>query len=62
MGRLISSAEAADRLGISVRRVRQLIDDEKKLPALKIGGSYVIDSDDLRHVTVYGKPGRPPKK
>lgn len=58
--KLISTDEAAERLGVSGRRVRQLI-DEGKLPAQYVGGGYVIDEATLEGVRVYGKPGRPPK-
>ncbi len=58
--KLISTDEAAEALGVSGRRVRQLI-DEGKLPAQYVGGGYVIDKAVLETVTVYGKPGRPPK-
>ncbi len=58
--KLISTDEAAELLGVSGRRVRQLI-DEGKLPAQYVGGGYVIDKAVLETVKVYGKPGRPPK-
>lgn len=58
--KLISTDEAAVRLGVSGRRVRQLI-DEGKLAAQIVGGGYVIDEAALEGVRVYGKPGRPPK-
>jgi len=58
--KLISTDEAAERLGVSGRRVRQLI-DEGKLSAQYVGGGYVIDESALEGVQVYGKPGRPPK-
>lgn len=58
--KLISTDEAAARLGVSGRRVRQLI-DEGKLPAQTVGGTYVINEADLDSVKVYGKAGRPPK-
>lgn len=57
---LLSLKEAAEKLGVSARRVNQLI-DENKLPAQKIGNSYVINEDDLSKVRTYGKAGRPPK-
>ncbi|HEX7176404.1 MAG TPA: excisionase family DNA-binding protein [Pyrinomonadaceae bacterium] len=57
--KLISTDEAAERLGVSGRRVRQLI-DEGKLAAQYVGGGYVIDETALEGVKVYGKPGRPP--
>jgi excisionase family DNA binding protein len=57
---LLSIKEAAERLGVSARRVNQLI-DEKKLPAQKIGSQYVINEIALKEVTIHGKPGRPTK-
>jgi excisionase family DNA binding protein len=57
---LLTIKEAAEKLGVSARRVNQLI-DEKKLIAQKIGSQFVIKTDDLSKVKIYGKPGRPPK-
>jgi excisionase family DNA binding protein len=51
---------AAEKLGVSARRVNQLI-DERKLIAQKIGSQFVIKEDDLLKVKIYGKPGRPAK-
>jgi excisionase family DNA binding protein len=56
---LLSTAQAAEALGVSVRRVRQLI-DEGKLSARQVGRDYVIEAAALEGVQVYGKPGRPP--
>jgi excisionase family DNA binding protein len=56
----LSIKEAAERLGVSARRVNQLI-DEGKLIAQKIGNQYVIKESDLQKVKIYGKPGRPKK-
>lgn len=58
--KLLSAEDAAGRLGVSSRRVRQLI-EEGKLPAQMIGGGYVIEESALDTVKVYGKPGRPKK-
>ncbi len=58
---LLSIKEVAEKLGVSARRVNQLI-DEKKLPAQKIGSQYVINEKDLSKVTIHGKPGRPAKE
>ena len=58
--KLISTDEAATRLGVSPRRIRQLIDDGK-LVAQYVGGGYVIDESALAAVQTYGKAGRPPK-
>jgi excisionase family DNA binding protein len=60
MNELMTTSEAAEALGVSVRRVRQLIDEEK-LSARRVGRDYVIEAAALESVRVYGKPGRPPK-
>lgn len=57
---LLTIKEAAEKLGVSARRVNQLI-DEKKLIAQKIGSQYVIKENDLSKVTIHGKAGRPKK-
>lgn len=59
--KIISTAEAATRLGVSERRIRSLI-AEKKLPAHRLGRDYAIEESALTDVKVYGKAGRPPKK
>lgn len=56
---LISTSEAAERLGVHITRVQVLI-REGRLPAQKIGRTYVIDEDDLKLVEER-KVGRPPK-
>ena len=55
--KLISSTEAAKKLGVHTTRVQVLI-REGRLPAKLIGGVYVIDEADLRLVKDR-KPGRP---
>jgi excisionase family DNA binding protein len=57
---LLSTKEAAARLGVSVLRVQQLIWAER-LPAQKVGRDYIINEGDLKLVADR-KPGRPPKK
>jgi excisionase family DNA binding protein len=57
---LLSVQEAADRLNLTRVRVNQLI-DEGKLPAKKVGRSYVIKSSNLHLVEKRNKAGRPPK-
>lgn len=57
---LLNTSEAAETLGVSVRRVRQLI-DEGKLTAQKVGRDYAIQREALTSVEIYGKAGRPPK-
>ena len=58
--KLMNTTEAAETLGVSVRRVRQLI-AEGKLVAQNLGRDYAIEKNALGSVKVYGKPGRPPK-
>lgn len=57
---LISVIEAAEKLGVSRWRVNQFI-NEGRLPATKIGRSYVIKEKDLELVRDR-KVGRPVKK
>jgi excisionase family DNA binding protein len=56
---LISSKEAAEKLGLSLRRVQALI-TAGRLPAQKIGNSYVVNEKDLELVKER-KSGRPSK-
>ncbi len=60
MNKLIGTKEAAAKLGVSLRRVQQLI-ELGTLPAQKIGRDYLIQEKDLSKVTIYGKAGRPTK-
>jgi excisionase family DNA binding protein len=57
--RLISTKEAAERLEVHQTRIQVLI-REKRLPAVMVGGTYLIKEDDLALVADR-KPGRPPK-
>src|SRR5437763_16716350 len=57
--RLLSTTEAAKRLGVTVARVQALI-WKGRLPAQKVGRDYVIQEEDLKLVE-NRKPGRPPK-
>jgi excisionase family DNA binding protein len=58
--KLMNTTEVAEALGVSVRRVRQLI-AEGKLVAQNLGRDYAIEASALESVKVYGKPGRPPR-
>lgn len=60
MDKLISTKEAAEKLGISLRRVQALV-TSGRLPAQKIGNSYVMREDDLALVKER-KAGRPKRK
>ena len=59
--KLLNTKEAAEKLGVSVRRVRALI-TEGKLYAHQLGREYAIEESALNSVQTYGKPGRPHKK
>lgn len=56
---LLSVIEAAEKLGVSRWRVNQFI-DKGRLPAQKVGRSYVIKESDLALVE-NRQTGRPPK-
>ena len=57
--KLLSVKESAEKLGVNRQRVQTLI-TEGRLPAQKIGNSYVIKESDLALVADR-KVGRPPK-
>lgn len=59
MDKLISTKEAAEKLDLSIRRVQALI-TSGRLPAQKIGNSYVVKEKDLELVRDR-TPGRPSK-
>jgi excisionase family DNA binding protein len=58
---LIDTNEVAERLGISRRHAWSLVKDGK-LPAQKVGRTYVIRESDLKLVENRPQPGRPSKK
>lgn len=58
---LITTAEAAQRLGVTDRRVRQMIKDNL-LQGQKVGRDYLIDEDSLEAAKERPKPGRPAKE
>jgi excisionase family DNA binding protein len=57
--KLLTTKEAAARLGVTVTRVQQLI-AAGSLPAEKMGRDYFIEEDDLKLIE-NRKPGRPRK-
>ncbi len=57
---IITTREAAERLGVTMKRVQAMIRDER-LPAEKMGRDYIIKEADLKLVADR-KPGRPPKQ
>lgn len=56
---LITTAQAAQQLGVSVRRVQALI-KARRLPAEKVGRDWLISESNLERVAER-KTGRPPK-
>jgi excisionase family DNA binding protein len=59
--KLLGTKDAAEKLGVSLRRVQQLV-ESGTLPAQKIGRDYLIQEKDLSKVTIHGKAGRPKKE
>lgn len=60
MSAALTTRQAAERLGVTVSRVRHLV-LEGRLPAEKFGRDLMIREDDLQLVADR-KPGRPPKQ
>lgn len=62
MSKLLTTCDAAEYLGVTASRVRQLI-VEKRLPSQKFGRDHLIREDDLKEYFSSGKnkPGRPKK-
>jgi excisionase family DNA binding protein len=56
---LLTTREAAEKLNISMRRVRALI-EAGQLPSKQYGRDHLIKESDLKLVEDR-KPGRPPK-
>ncbi len=56
---LLSTTQAAERLGVTVRGVQKMI-EEGRLKALKVGRDYVISPSALNGITRQ-PAGRPPK-
>jgi excisionase family DNA binding protein len=57
---LLSTADVAARLEVTRQRVLELIGEER-LPAIKVGRSYVVRADDLAALRLH-KVGRPVTK
>jgi excisionase family DNA binding protein len=57
--KMLTTSEVAGKLGVSLRRVRQFI-EEGRLPSRQFGRDHLINESDLKLVEER-KPGRPPK-
>jgi excisionase family DNA binding protein len=55
---LLTTAEAADRLGLTVRAIQKMI-EAGRLEAKKVGRDYLIEPGALEHIPKQA-PGRPP--
>jgi excisionase family DNA binding protein len=56
----LTTKQVAERLNVSMRRVRALI-ESGRLPSQQLGRDHFIRKEDLNLVAVR-KPGRPPKQ
>ena len=56
----LTTKQVAERLGVSLGRVRQLV-AEGRLPATKIGQTNLFKEADLKNVEVRTRTGRPKK-
>jgi len=62
MGKLLSTTQAGEELGVSRQRVTQLINDNS-LKAVRIGTFWAIDKDDLEEYKATRRSsGRPRTK
>lgn len=57
---LITTTEAAEKLGLTVRAIQKMI-EVGRLPAQKVGRDYLIAPDALESIPKQA-PGRPPKQ
>lgn len=62
MSKLLTTEEAAKKLGVSASRVRQLI-SENRLESKKLGRDHLIEEEQVKYFAKKGrkKRGRPPK-
>jgi excisionase family DNA binding protein len=58
---LLSVAQVAEKRGVTIGRIHQLIQDGT-LAAQKYGNQYLVKEPDADALIIHGKAGRPPKK
>ena len=59
---LLTTQQAASELGITDRRLRQLVEEGKAQPATQIGGTWMFSRDEIERLRSRPrKPGRKPK-
>ena len=61
MGEFLTTKEIAEKLNVSVRRVRQYIENNQ-LKAEKIGRDYMVRESELKNIQINEKAGRPKKE
>ena len=61
MSEFLTTKEIAEKLGVSVRRVRQYIENNQ-LKAEKIGRDYMVRENELKNIQINEKAGRPKKE
>ena len=61
MSEFLTTKEVAEKLSVSVRRVRQYIENNQ-LKAEKIGRDYMVRESELKNIQINEKSGRPKKE
>jgi excisionase family DNA binding protein len=60
MDELLTTAEAAKKLGLTVRAVQKMI-ESGRLHAKRVGRDYIISAASLNNIERKSRAGRPPK-
>lgn len=60
MDEFLSTKEAAEKLGLTLRAVQKMI-EAGRLEAHKVGRDYIIRAEALDNIQRVSKAGRPPK-
>lgn len=60
MDELLTTAEAAEKLGLTVRAVQKMI-ESGRLQAKRVGRDYIISAASLKNIERKSPAGRPPK-
>jgi excisionase family DNA binding protein len=60
-GKVFTTKEAAEELGLSVRAVQKMI-ESGRLKADRVGRDYLITPESLENIERKSKAGRPPNK
>jgi excisionase family DNA binding protein len=60
MSNILNTKQAAERLGVTPRRVLAMI-QAGKIQARQLGREWLIEESALKGIRTYGKTGRPPK-